>query len=149
MEIGQNVPDWKLDSIFGDTVPNIASFQGKPLLLLFFSLGCPGCKGRAIPYANKLIVENANVSIIGIHSNFQGGEYSILDFENAKEDFYIRFPFYKDSNDTDTFKLFGAGGAPHWILIDKDGKLNYSIFGSDLNNALLRLDLKIQELQNP
>lgn len=148
MEIGQIVPDWKLESIFGDTVPTLASFQGKPLLLLFFSLGCPGCKGRAIPYANKLIVEDTNIAIIGIHSNFQGGEYTLSDFENAKEEFYIRFPFYKDCHDTDTFKLFQAGGAPHWILIDKNGKLDYSIFGSDPNNALLRLDLKIQEIVN-
>ncbi len=35
---------------------------------------------------------------------------------------------------------------PHWILVDENTNLNYSIFGSDPNNALLRLDLKIQEL---
>ena len=32
------------------------------------------------------------------------------------------------------------------VLELKNTNLNYSIFGSDPNNALLRLDLKIQEL---
>jgi hypothetical protein len=42
--------------------------------------------------------------------------------------------------------MYNAGGTPHWILVDKEGNLEYSIFGSDPNNALLRLDFKINEL---
>lgn len=45
-----------------------------------------------------------------------------------------------------TFLDYGGGGTPHWILVDKEGNVAYSIFGSDPNNALLRLDLKIGEL---
>ena len=39
-----------------------------------------------------------------------------------------------------------AGGTPHWILVDESGAVVYSIFGSDPNNALLRLDLSMEEL---
>ena len=147
IEIGNPLPNWKLEQIFGDTVPNVEDYKGKPLLILFFNIGCPGCKGRALPYANRVIVENGdNVNVIGIHTRFEGPEYVLEDFKKVKEDYYVRFPFYKDANLAETFHLYQAGGTPHWLLLDKEGDLKFSIFGAHPNNALLRLDLTIQEL---
>jgi thiol-disulfide isomerase/thioredoxin len=147
MELNQKVPHWELLPIFDKTVPKLEDFSGKPLLILFFSLGCPGCKGRALPYANRQIVENGeNINVVGIHTRFEGPEYMLEDFQKAKEDYYIRFPFYKDVGQANTFHKYFSGGTPHWILVNGDGELAYSIFGSDPNNALLRLDLKISEL---
>ncbi|MDF1695276.1 MAG: TlpA disulfide reductase family protein [Saprospiraceae bacterium] len=147
-ELGKALPNWSIESIFSeDTVPNVADFKGKPLLVLFFSLGCPGCLGRAIPYANRIVYENeAQINVVGIHTNFEGIDIPKAKFERAKDEFYMRFPFYKDKNYDTTFLNYGAGGTPHWLLVDKNGKLIYSIFGSDPNNALLRLDLKMKEL---
>ena len=135
-----------LETIFGDKTPTLGNFKGKPLLVLFFYLGCPGCKGRAIPFANKLVYENTPVNVIGIHSRFEGKEYSNEELQAAKDEFYIRFPYYGDKNSNDTFKVFEAGGTPHWLLLNKEGEIVQSIFGSDPNNALLRIDLKIKEL---
>ncbi|CAM1373030.1 TlpA family protein disulfide reductase [Tenacibaculum xiamenense] len=149
LQIGKLLPDWELTSIFQGNIPSLEELKGKPVLILFFNLGCPGCKGRALPYANRVVVENGeHIQVIGIHSRFEGPQYELKDFENAKEEFYIRFPFYKDLNDTNTFRKYQAGGTPHWLLTDKEGNLVYSIFGSDPNNALYRLDLKINELLN-
>jgi thiol-disulfide isomerase/thioredoxin len=139
--------EFKLLPIFKeDAVPRISDFKGKPLLVLFFYLGCPGCKGRAIPFANKLIYENTPINVIGVHSRFEGKQYKNEELQEAKDEFYIRFPYYLDINDNDTFKTFEAAGTPHWILFDKEGVVVQSIFGSDPNNALLRIDLKIKEL---
>lgn len=147
MELNKNIPDWELLPIFDDSVPQLKDFKGKPLLILFFNLGCPGCKGRALPFANRVVVENGKkVNVVGIHTRFEGPEYSLQDFHNAKEDYFIRWPFYKDDGQTNTFHKYEAGGTPHWILLNAEGQLEYSIFGSDPNNALLRLDLKINEL---
>jgi len=147
IEIGKPLPNWSIETIFGDEIPTIESYQGKPLLILFFSLGCPGCLGRAVPYANRIVYENdEKIKVIGIHTNFEGIDFPNNRFEKAKEEFYIRFPFFRDKNYDTTFLNYGAGGTPHWILVDKEGKVDYSIFGSDPNNALLRLDLKISEL---
>ncbi|KAA2217386.1 TlpA family protein disulfide reductase [Maribacter flavus] len=147
MELNQPIPEWNLLPIFSEEVPSLKDFKGKPLLILFFNLGCPGCKGRALPYANRVVVENGeHIKVLGIHTRFEGPEYEVSDFEKAKEDYYIRFPFFKDANLAETFHSYEAGGTPHWILLDSEGKLVYSIFGSDPNNALLRLDLKIGEL---
>ena len=122
-------------------------YKGKPLLILFFNLGCPGCKGRALPFANRIVVENGdNIGVVGIHTRFEGPEYKLEDFQKAKEDYFIRWPIYKDDGQANTFHKYEAGGTPHWLLLNEEGKLEYSIFGSDPNNALLRLDLRINEL---
>lgn len=145
--INHPLPSWSIESIFGNPTPLNRDLLGKPTLILIFSLGCPGCLGRAIPYANRMVYEYGNeLNVIGIHSNFEGVDFNTEQFQKAKEDFYIRFDFFKDKNFNTTFLDYGAGGTPHWILVNEDGLLVYSIFGSDPNNALLRLDLKIKEL---
>jgi len=147
VSIGEPLPNWSLEGIFEQEVPQKNDFIGKPLLILFFSLGCPGCLGRAIPYANRIVYENgANINVLGIHTNFEAIDFPSEKFEKAKIDYHIRFPFFIDKNYDTTFLNYGAGGTPHWILVEKNGNVFYSIFGSDPNNALLRLDLRITEL---
>lgn len=147
LKIGDKLPEWHLNPIINEDVPKTTDFEGKPLLILFFSLGCPGCLGRAIPYANLLVYENGKkLNVIGIHTNFEGVDFSMEQFQDAQEKYRIRFPFYKDFNYDTTFLDYGAGGTPHWVLVDKEGVVIYSIFGSDPNNALLRLDYLINDL---
>ena len=147
LRVGAPLPDWSLEKIFEEEPPQKEAFLGKPLLILFFSLGCPGCLGRAIPYANRMVFELGDqIQVLGIHTNFESLDISTEKFAKAREEFAIRFPFFKDKNYDTTFLNYGAGGTPHWILVDKDGKVVYSIFGSDPNNALLRLELKMREL---
>ena len=149
IKLGELLPKWRLEKIFDDDLPNREQYLGKPLLILFFSLGCPGCLGRAIPYANRIVYEKGNaINVLGIHTNFEGIDFSKERFIEAKKEFFIRFPIFKDYNYDTTFLNYGAGGTPHWILVDEKGKVAYSIFGSDPNNALLRLDYKISEVIN-
>jgi len=148
VKLGEPLPNWNLESIWkDDQVPNKVFYNGKPLLILFFSFGCPGCLGRAIPYANRIVYEmGEQINVQGIHTNFEGVDFTTEQFAKFKEEFHFRFPFYKDFNFNTTFLNYGAGGTPHWILVDKEGNVVYSIFGSDPNNALLRLDLKMKEI---
>lgn len=149
VKIGLQLPDWSLEKIGGTIVPQLKDFKGKPLLILFFNLGCPGCKGRALPFANWVNLEYKDkINVVGIHTNFEGVDFTDEQLINCKSEFYLNFPYFRDKNYNTTFIDYEAGGTPHWILVDKDNHLNYSIFGSDPNNALLRLDLKIQELTN-
>ena len=147
LEKGDPLPNWSLESIFGETVPKISDLNNKPLLLVFFSLGCPGCFGRAIPFANRVVYERGEfINVIGIHTDFHSTGYTLSQFNKAKNEFFIRFPFFRDIDYDKTFRDYGAGGTPHWILVDTDGYIQYSIFGSDPNNALLKLDYKLAEL---
>lgn len=148
LTIGQSLPDWSLEPLLGQEPGSVEDYRGKALLILFFSLGCPGCLGRAIPYANRMVYENKDwLQVIGVHSNFNGMDFSEDKFKEAKEEFYIRFPFYKDFNYDTTFLNYGAGGTPHWILVNAAGLVEYSIFGSDPNNALLRLEYMMHEIK--
>ena len=147
MELNTQLRAWELLPVFGKKVPTLEDYMGKPLLILFFNLGCPGCKGRALPFANRVVHEkDDSVQVIGIHSRFEGPEYSDEQLKEAKDVYYIRFPYFRDDDLAATFHKYKAGGTPHWVLADSKGKVVFSIFGSDPNNALLRLDLKIKEL---
>lgn len=146
LEIGQPLPPWSVKPLADEAVPQLADFRGKPLLMLFYYLGCPGCKGRAIPYANRLVYEQKGVQVLGIHTRFNGKAYSDAEIMAANEELYVRFPVVRDQEEAQTFYRYQAGGTPHWVLVDAEGKLVYSLFGSDPNNALLRLDLKLAEL---
>jgi len=147
LQLHKTLPDWKLEKIFEQEPPIKEAFLEKPLLILFFDLGCPGCLGRAIPFANRMVYEhNQKLNVLGIHVNFGNNDFSEEDFSRYRKELTIRFPFFKDYNYDTTFLNYGAGGTPHWIVVDKNGIVKYSIFGSDPNNALLRLDYVITEL---
>ena len=147
IEVGKKLPDWSLNTIFGDEVPDPDSLKGKPLLILIFHLGCHGCMGRAVPFANRMVYENGDrMHVMGIHTFSPGIQYAAEEFEEARESFYIRFPFFMDDPERTTYQRYEALGTPHWILTDGDLVVRYVIFGSDPNNALLRLDYKIGEL---
>ena len=147
LTLNEPLPQWSLEPLLDGDPPTPDDFRGKPLLILIFSLGCPGCLGRAIPFTNRMVYEHGDkINVLGIHTNFEGVDFSLEEFQEAKEKFYIRFPFYRDRNYMTTYLRFRAGGTPHWILVDDAGKVIYSIFGSDPNNALLRLDLRLIEI---
>lgn len=151
MEILNNqIQPWHLESIGQEDLPHYDSFKGKPLLILFFYLGCPGCVGRAIPFANKMAYEHGDrINVLGIHSNFEGPEYTNGEIIENLKSLHVRFPVFRDAGMATTFHDYRAAGTPHWILVDKDGKVIRSIFGSDPNRALLWLDYAItEELQN-
>lgn len=147
MEILDNeIQPWHLESVGSKDVPNYKDFKGKPLLILFFYLGCPGCTGRAIPFANKMVYEHGDkINVLGIHSNVEGPEYSDDDLISTLKSLHARFPFFRDAGFATTFHDYRAAGTPHWVLVDRDGKVIRSIFGSDPNRALLRLDYAINE----
>ncbi|MEM9997414.1 MAG: peptide-methionine (S)-S-oxide reductase, partial [Bacteroidota bacterium] len=146
-EIGRPLPDWHLESLDGTPVPAPAALADRPLLLLFFHLGCPGCRFRAIPFANRVVVERGDeVRVVGIHTTFEGTDRSDDEIRADLEALYVRFPVHRDAGLAATFHAYRAGGTPHWVLADRGGTVLDSIFGSDPNRALLRLDYRLQEL---
>ncbi|MGB1039353.1 MAG: peroxiredoxin family protein [Flavobacteriales bacterium] len=148
-EIGNKLPKWKIAPIIeGESIPEVSDYIGRPFIIVFFSLNCPGCLGRAIPFANRIVFENEEyINVIGIHTHFEGPETTTKRLLDAKEEFFIRFPYYKDTGFAATFHSFKAGGTPHWIVVDEQGIIKESVFGSDPNRALLKLDYLIEELK--
>jgi len=144
--INHTLQPWHLEPLGDQHVPRQEDFLGKPLLILFFYLGCPGCIGRAIPFANRMAFEyGEKISVVGIHSNTEGPEYSDEELLATLSSLHVRFPVYKDAGFATTFFDYQAAGTPHWMLVNGDGRIIRSIFGSDPNRALLRLDYAIRE----
>ena len=86
LRLEEKLPEWRIVPIFEEVIPKTSDFLGSPQLILFFSLGCSGCLGRAIPFANRVVYEKGNsIKVIGIHTNFEGVDFSIGQFQIAKE----------------------------------------------------------------
>ncbi|MEL7361300.1 MAG: peptide-methionine (S)-S-oxide reductase, partial [Bacteroidota bacterium] len=146
-EIDRPLPAWHLESLDGTPIPAPADLVDRPLLVLFFHLGCPGCRFRAIPFANRVVVERGDeVRVVGIHTTFEGTDRSDDEIRADLQALYVRFPVYRDAGLAATFHAYRAGGTPHWVLVDRGGTVLDSIFGSDPNRALLRLDYHLAEL---
>ena len=149
-EIGRMLPDWYLESIDGSDVqdvPGVGAFAGKPLLVLFFSLRCPGCTARAIPFANRVVVERGDaVQVVGILTD--GSEMTGAEVERETAARHVRFPVYRDAGLAATAHAYRTAGTPHWVLVSPSGVVVDSIFGSEPDRALLRLDYHLMEQES-
>lgn len=145
IEPGSELPEWQVETLDGAPPPSFLSFNGSPMVLLFYSVGCPGCKARALPFARELSKRWPGGQVIGIHTRFEGPEYSAKQVQEINQVYQVGFPVYLDK-DHATFDLYQAEGTPHWLLIDKEGRLLKSMFGS-MPNTLQRLDLSVEELE--
>jgi thiol-disulfide isomerase/thioredoxin len=136
--------EWHIEGLDGAKVPTLTSFAPQPLLILFYHTGCPGCKARALPYANTVHWEYPQLRVVGLHTRPEGPAYSDTQIEEVIKVYGLKFPIYKDKG-KETFESWGAEGTPHWFLLDGNGHLYRSLFGST-PNALMRLDLALTEL---
>ncbi len=143
LEIGETLPDWQVQTADGQQVTR-EQFFGQPLLILFYHLGCLGCIGRALPFARKLAVAYPDLQIVGIHTRFEGLQYNTEDVLAQAESTQLPFPIFFDKGHR-TYDMYGAEGTPHWILLDANGQLFRSIFGS-MANARQRLDYALMEI---
>ena len=122
---------------------SLTDMRGRPVLLLFFNLGCDGCMFRALPVAREIAKQYPEVQLLGIHSNF--GAFSRSDDEIVQELQQHSIPFdVAIDNEHRTYDEFQAEGTPHWIYIDAEGIVRRSIFGSQ-PNALQRLEYLLIE----
>jgi len=143
LEIGEPLPDWLVQTPDGQEVA-LEQFFGRPLLLLFYHLGCLGCIGRALPFAKKLAEVYPDLQIVGIHTSPGSLKYNTEEVLAQAGETNLPFPIFFDEGHR-TYDLYGAEGTPHWVLLDANGKLFRSIFGS-MANARQRLDYALLEI---
>lgn len=140
---GQQLPSWEVESIINEMTPKVESYFGGHLLLLFFSIGCPGCVGRALPLAKQMQEAFPQLQILGIHTTFEGPKYSLEQVRGILSLHKITFPVFIDK-ERQTYQLFGAEGTPHWLWVSPTGTVEKSIFGS-MGNAQQRLWNTLEE----
>lgn len=137
-----------LEKIISET-PQVSELRGKPLVLLLFNFGCPGCIYRAIPFMNELLKKHQNeINFLGVHTNHEGVDFSKEEIQKFQLEFKIEFLLYKDKNYNDFYYKYNAAGTPHWFIFNKELKLIYNMFGSDPDRGLQKLYYIIDEILN-
>lgn len=133
-----------VESLEGKVLNLLNEYPGKPLLLLFYNNRCLGCTGRAIPLAYDYMQEMTELQVIGIHSNFNNEVVTKEDILNIFTSKSQPFPIYIDK-EHEVYDKFECEGTPQWILINKQGNVFRSIFGSQ-DGAQNRLSYALDEL---
>lgn len=128
----------------GKIVNLVEAYPNKPLLLVFYNNQCLGCTGRALPFAYTLKNDFPGVEIIGIHCDFTAVETSAEEIIGIFTSGSLPYPIYKDIN-LNLYKRFECEGTPHWILLNKNGEVQNSVFGSQ-QGAQNRLVYALEEL---
>lgn len=128
----------------GSLERTLEPYRGKPVLLLFFNIGCLTCKSRAIPYARDLQRVFPGLELVGIHTHIEGPAYSSRQIEEVLALHKVAFPVYMDEGHA-AFDRFRAEGTPHWGVFDPEGQLVRSVFGS-FPNSLQRVYYALTEL---
>lgn len=131
----------------GAKINLVEKFGDQAILLLFYNNSCLGCTGRAIPLAYEIQKEYSQLKVIGIHSNFGNQKATEEDIRSIFTIDELPFPIYLDEEHK-LYDQFQCEGTPHWILIDKEGRIFNSIFGSQ-SGAQNRLFYAIDELMEP
>lgn len=122
----------------------IKTFNGKPILIIIYNNQCLGCTGRAIPLAYEYQQEFKNLQVIGIHSNFGNNTITEKDIKSIFTIDELPFPIYID-NDHKVYDQFESEGTPQWVLINREGFLYRSIFGSQTGSQN-RLNYALEDL---
>ena len=128
----------------GEKVDLLNKYEGQTMMLLFYNNQCLGCTGRAIPLAYELSLEFKEVKIIGIHSEFSSKSVTEKNIKSIFTSGEVPFSIYLDDQHK-LYDFFEAEGTPHWVLVDKNGKVFRSIFGSQ-NNSKNRLLYALESL---
>jgi peroxiredoxin len=129
-------PDISLMTIKGEEI-QLASLQGKPLLVTFWATTCPGCI-REIPHLIELYDELApqGLEIIGIAMNYDPPN-RVLAMSKARN---IPYPIALDIH-ADAARAFGnVRLTPTSFLMAPDGRIVYQKVGA-INMVRLREDI--------
>ena len=128
----------------GIAVNLISKYKGKPVLLLIYNNDCLGCTGRAIPLAYDFQQMYESIQVIGIHSDFKNREATKENIKNIFTSGENPFPIYIDKHHQ-VYDQLNAEGTPQWLLINSNGELYRSIFGSQ-EGAQSRLSYAVETL---
>jgi peroxiredoxin len=124
-KVGDMATDFSLTSLDGSKV-KLSDLRGKVVLLNFFSIGCPPCRGE-MPSMQRLKNELAGHDFMMIAINLDVGEFdSVKSF--IKENKY-NFTVLYDFDGSASYKYM-VTRVPTTLIIDKYGKIVQKEIGS-------------------
>lgn len=117
---GSIAPDFAVTDIDGKNL-QLSNFRGKYVLLDFWHTGCGPCV-KDTPRLKALSekFDRDNFEIIGVSADTRRDKV-----ENYVEKSHIGWPQVLDAmdNNNKVSKMYNIGGHPHYVLIDREGKV--------------------------
>ncbi|MFA7115866.1 MAG: hypothetical protein WC140_01335 [Bacteroidales bacterium] len=155
MKEGTQISSINVKDLKNHDINLIEKYKGQNLLIIIYNNQCLGCTGRGIPLAYELGKEFRHIQPIAIHTRFDHNEsicakasFKPTTVNEIREIFTTGkepFPIYLDE-DNSVYKQFESKGTPQWLIINREGKLFRSFFGS-MEGAQNRLGYSIMSLK--
>ena len=124
-----------------DTDLSLESLKGKVVAIFAFQMLCPGCVENSIPQAKKVhaLFKNHGVEVLGLHTVFEHHDaMTEVSLKAFLHEYRIEFPVAIDMPSTEsnnplpqTMSLYGMGGTPTLLLIDRQGYLRKHKMGHE------------------
>jgi thiol-disulfide isomerase/thioredoxin len=145
-------PEWQVEVWLNTSAPlALSQLRGRVVLLHAFQMLCPRCVSHAVPQAERVHREYAElgVSVVGLHTVFEHHAAMMpAALEAFLHEYRVTHPVGVDARVADapipaTMQRYAMRGTPTLILIDRNGKLRLQEFGG-LDD--LRLGLMLGQL---
>ena len=157
--IASLAPEWQVEVWLNTPAPlELSQLRGRVVLLHAFQMLCPGCVSHAVPQAERVHREYAElgVAVIGLHTVFEHHAAMMpMALEVFLHEYRVTHPVGVDVAVDGiaipaTMRRYGMRGTPTLILIDRAGKLRMHEFGrmEDLRLGMM-LGQLLAESSNP
>ena len=136
----QLAPEWNATTWLNTATPmSLELLRGKVILLHAFQMLCPGCVSTSLPQVKRVAehFKDAPLQVIGMHTVFEHHsameEISLRAFLHeygVRHPVGIDMPGLKGNPMPQTMQAYGMRGTPTTILIDADGRIRRTTFGT-------------------
>ncbi|KAB8125763.1 redoxin domain-containing protein [Gracilibacillus oryzae] len=123
LEVGDEAPDFELQSMTGDFI-TLSDYRGKKVMLNFWATWCPPCKAE-MPDMEKFY-QNSEIEILAI--NLVETETKFQDIKQFQAEYQLTFPILLD-NGNKASDLYRIRPIPASYLIDSNGIIQYFTYG--------------------
>lgn len=113
----------------------IPDFEGKVLVMLLFQSTCEASMKREFPVLQKLVKEfegNEDVAFLAIQTPFENfASNNELQLKPTAEEFDLSIPFGHLAKTPNLYSInvaYKTGGTPWWVIIDKEGIVEFNGF---------------------
>ncbi len=142
-------PEWRVSEWINGDPGTLAAQRGKVVLIEFMQLWCPGCNEFSIPLFKEwqeTYGSRDDVLVLSIHTVFEGhdvqGPERLREFVAEQGITHpVGIDAYRVPGDEIpiTMDRYETGGTPHVAIVDKEGQLVFTHFGSFESEKIERL----------
>lgn len=125
----------------------ITDYEGKIVVMLFFQHWCKASQERELPVLKKLVEKyrgNDEIVFLAIQTTFEGFLDNTPDkLKITAEKFDLEIPFghtIKAPQFPGINGSYKTGGTPWWVIVDREGKVEYNGFILNEEEAIKGFD---------